>query len=160
MIRRKHVVFFMVVLSSIPEPFYNLFSYVTRRVLNALNFKFEAHSICDSLEKSNLSLSAQDCRIASASYICLVSIYISLGNKNLNNLSFVLKDHMHHIYIVSTLYREASDCALGGACVAFGIGEPTFPKQNEPRHEKTCLRGFRPCKTQTSLLSYRDKLEA
>ena len=30
----------------------------------------------------------------------------------------------------------------------------------EPRHEKTCLRGFRPGKTQTSLLSYRDKLEA
>ena len=31
---------------------------------------------------------------------------------------------------------------------------------NEPRHEKTCLRGFRPGKTQTSLLSYRDKLES
>ena len=31
---------------------------------------------------------------------------------------------------------------------------------NEPRHEKTCLRGFRPGKTQTGLLSYRDKLEA
>ena len=26
----------------------------------------------------------------------------------------------------------------------------------EPRHEKTCLRGFRPGKTQTGLLSYRD----
>ena len=26
----------------------------------------------------------------------------------------------------------------------------------EPRHEKTCLRGFRPGKTQTSLLSHRD----
>ena len=27
---------------------------------------------------------------------------------------------------------------------------------NELRHEKTCLRGLRPDKTQTSLLSYRD----
>ena len=26
-------------------------------------------------------------------------------------------------------------------------------------NEKTCLQGFRPCKTQTNLLSYRDKLE-
>ena len=26
----------------------------------------------------------------------------------------------------------------------------------EPRHEKTCLRDFRPGKTQTGLLSYRD----
>ena len=26
----------------------------------------------------------------------------------------------------------------------------------EPRHEKTCLRGFRPGETQTGLLSYRD----
>ena len=26
----------------------------------------------------------------------------------------------------------------------------------EPRHKKTCLRGFRPCKTQTGLLSYRN----
>ena len=30
----------------------------------------------------------------------------------------------------------------------------------EPRHEKTCLRGLRPGKTQTSLLSYRSKLES
>ena len=30
----------------------------------------------------------------------------------------------------------------------------------EPRHEKTCLRGLRPVKTQTSLLSHRGKLEA
>ena len=27
---------------------------------------------------------------------------------------------------------------------------------NEPRHEKTCLRGFRPGKTQTDLLNYID----
>ena len=26
----------------------------------------------------------------------------------------------------------------------------------EPRHEKTCLRGFRPGKTHTGLLSYRN----
>ena len=31
---------------------------------------------------------------------------------------------------------------------------------NEPRYEKTCLRGLRSGKTQTSLLSYRSKLEA
>ena len=30
----------------------------------------------------------------------------------------------------------------------------------EPRHEKTCLWGFRPGKTQTGLLSYRDQLES
>ena len=30
----------------------------------------------------------------------------------------------------------------------------------EPRHPKICLRGFRPGKTQTGLLNYRDKLEA
>ena len=28
-----------------------------------------------------------------------------------------------------------------------------------PQHDKTCLRGFRQSETQTSLLSYRDKLE-
>ena len=28
-----------------------------------------------------------------------------------------------------------------------------------PQHKKTCLRGFRPSHTQTSLLSYRDWLE-
>ena len=33
-------------------------------------------------------------------------------------------------------------------------------KQNEPRQEKTCLRGWRPGKTQTGLLSYRDELES
>ena len=31
--------------------------------------------------------------------------------------------------------------------------------RNGPRREKTCLRGLRPSETQTSLLSYRDKLE-
>ena len=31
---------------------------------------------------------------------------------------------------------------------------------SEHRHEKTCLRGFRRGKTQTGLLSYRDKLES
>ena len=30
----------------------------------------------------------------------------------------------------------------------------------EPRHEKTCIRGLRQGKTQTGLLSYRDKLES
>ena len=30
----------------------------------------------------------------------------------------------------------------------------------EPRHEKTCIRGLRPGKTQTGLLSYRDQLES
>ena len=34
------------------------------------------------------------------------------------------------------------------------------PKYNEPRHEKTGLPGVRPGKTQTGLLSYRDKLES
>ena len=32
--------------------------------------------------------------------------------------------------------------------------------QIEPRHEKTCLQGLQPGKTQTNLLSYRDKLES
>ena len=31
---------------------------------------------------------------------------------------------------------------------------------HEPCHEKTCLWDFQPGKTQTSLLSYRDKLES
>ena len=30
----------------------------------------------------------------------------------------------------------------------------------EPRHDKTCLRGFRPGMAQTGLLSYKDKLES
>ena len=33
-------------------------------------------------------------------------------------------------------------------------------KQNEPCHEKTCLQGFRPGKTQTGLLSYRSQRES
>ena len=35
-----------------------------------------------------------------------------------------------------------------------------YPCKLEPRHEKTCLRGFRPGMTQTGLLNCRDKLEA
>ena len=34
------------------------------------------------------------------------------------------------------------------------------PTVNEPGHEKTYLRGFRPGKTQTGFLSYRDHLES
>ena len=30
----------------------------------------------------------------------------------------------------------------------------------EPHHEQTCLRGLRPGKTRTDLLSYRSKLES
>ena len=33
-------------------------------------------------------------------------------------------------------------------------------RRNEPCHEKTCLRGLRPGKTQIGLLSYRDQLES
>ena len=32
--------------------------------------------------------------------------------------------------------------------------------KSKPRHEKTCLRGFQPGKTQIGLLSYRDQLES
>ena len=32
----------------------------------------------------------------------------------------------------------------------------TVDDSNEPHHEKTCIRGLRPGKTQTGLLSYRD----
>ena len=35
-----------------------------------------------------------------------------------------------------------------------------MPRTYELRHEKTCLGGFWPGKTQTGLLSYRDKLES
>ena len=35
-----------------------------------------------------------------------------------------------------------------------------FHASTEPRHEKTCLRGFRPGKTRTGLLGYRDKIES
>ena len=38
-------------------------------------------------------------------------------------------------------------------------GNTDRTKLYENRHEKTCLRRFRPGKTQTGLLSYRDKLE-
>ena len=33
---------------------------------------------------------------------------------------------------------------------------PEYVNEYEPRHEKTCLRGFRPGRTQTDLLRYRD----
>ena len=36
------------------------------------------------------------------------------------------------------------------------ITEITMALINESQHEKTCLRGFRPRKPQTNLLSYRD----
>ena len=39
------------------------------------------------------------------------------------------------------------------------IIEITMALINESQHEKTCLRGFRSCKPQTNLLSYRDQLE-
>ena len=42
-------------------------------------------------------------------------------------------------------------------CLLTIIFLPVF-NTYEPHHDKTCLRGFRPAKTQTSLLSYRDKL--
>ena len=38
------------------------------------------------------------------------------------------------------------------------LGLSTFV--SEPRHEKTCIRDFRPGKTQTCLFSYRDQLES
>ena len=36
------------------------------------------------------------------------------------------------------------------------ITEITMPLINESQHEKTCLRGYRPRKPQTNLLSYRN----
>ena len=36
------------------------------------------------------------------------------------------------------------------------LGTASQKYMYEPRHEKTCLRGFRPGKTQTNLLSYID----
>ena len=36
------------------------------------------------------------------------------------------------------------------------IAEIVMTLINESQHEKTRLRGFRQCKTQTNLLSYRD----
>ena len=51
-------------------------------------------------------------------------------------------------------------------CILFFYGElkkiiliikiPTISVSFEPRHEKTCLRGLQPGKTQTGLLSYKD----
>ena len=35
------------------------------------------------------------------------------------------------------------------------LGSLLYSTLNEPRHEKTCLRGFRPGKTQTGLRSHR-----
>ena len=40
---------------------------------------------------------------------------------------------------------------------SFGlISANVFILSNEPQHEKTCLRGLRPGKTQTGRLSFRD----
>ena len=44
--------------------------------------------------------------------------------------------------------------------VLFTLRRMKRKRLSEPRHEKTCLRDFRPGKTQTGLLSYRDLLEA
>ena len=40
------------------------------------------------------------------------------------------------------------------------LNSMSWSETYEPRHEKTCLQDFRPGKTQTSLLSYRNWLEA
>ena len=60
-------------------------------------------------------------------------------------LSKVLKIHMHR-------RRKALNVA--------NISDLSLEVILEPCHEKTCLQGFRPGKTQTDLLSYRGLLEA
>ena len=42
--------------------------------------------------------------------------------------------------------------------VQVSVSADSTSTPNQPRHEKTCLRGLRPGKTQTGLLSYRSKL--
>ena len=43
--------------------------------------------------------------------------------------------------------------------LCIGVWQRVY-KVYEPRHEKTCLRGLRPGKSQTGLLSYRSQRES
>ena len=55
---------------------------------------------------------------------------------------------------------ERSALGLGFSCSHWTFMMDSYPTREiyEPRHDKTCLRGLRPGRTQTGLLSYRDKL--
>ena len=70
---------------------------------------------------------------------------------------------VYHITCTYELKRKVShfavDLHFDNLIVYIKVGLVMFTKQpyaNEPRHEKTCLRGFRPGKTKTGLLSFRD----
>ena len=65
------------------------------------------------------------------------------GQVNANNLL------RHYIF-----YRVL----LLSLCKSFQIKSTIVQMTYEPRHEKTCLRGLRPVKTQTGLLSWWDEL--
>ena len=60
------------------------------------------------------------------------------------------------------LFDNTKKVEIKHDCTAiFSMREDSFHLYlYEPHYEKTCLRGLRPGKTQTGLLSYRDELES
>ena len=80
-----------------------------------------------------------------------VNIKCVLGVKSVN-----IEYYMVATVFGLTLTLTRSNPFTVGAGANIHLGQSHL---NEPRHQKTCPRGFRPGKTQTSLLSYRDKLE-
>ena len=68
------------------------------------------------------------------------------------------KDALTHI---QGLVKKAEEGEFSTTKVSFMLNilifrtPENFAVLNEPRREKTCLRGFRPGQTQTGLLSYR-----
>ena len=59
---------------------------------------------------------------------------------------------------VCTAYFGSIAVWENNKCSRFRIITQQRYDYNEPCHEKTCLRDFRPGKTQTGLLTYRSKL--
>ena len=72
-----------------------------------------------------------------------------------------VKETKSALLLSSTVLEDLEQTILPGAESANNIYQENLVISSSygPRHKKTCLWGVRQSKTQTSLLSYRDKLE-
>ena len=104
------------------------------RLTDTKNFKYprNEYSKVDLFLILNQSISAKNQDLANGQLLILPR----------NTLNIFLK------IMPAKIYRYYS--------AATYIWDYFFPLTIEPRHEKTCIPGLRPVKTQTGLLSYRD----
>ena len=119
--------------------------------------------------RNNAHINRRACCIALTKHkqsATLIYMELPLGWGTIRNTDFVV--FLRLLLVVSVCHepslgnwfiddylREDPSTEYRGPCADW-----TSYELNEPRHEKTCLRGVWPGKTQTGLLSYRDWLES